>query len=86
MDVSVVSVSNVRDLWPFAFVFRSTAAALPIYSSTADKLLSDNRFDLHQMLATSLQRFYGYLGGYKETEVLKWNSKFLLKCQIVDLT
>ena len=30
--------------------------------------------------------FYGYLGGYKETEVLKWNSKFLLKSQTLDLT
>ena len=30
--------------------------------------------------------FYGYLGGHKETEVLKWNSKFLLKCQTLDLT
>ena len=23
---------------------------------------------------------------YKETEVLKWNSKFLIKCQTLDLT
>ena len=27
-----------------------------------------------------------FLGGYKETQVLKRNSKFLLKCQTLDLT
>ena len=40
-------------VWPFAFLFSSTAAAPRIYSSTTDKLQSRNCFELLQVFATS---------------------------------
>ena len=49
----MVCVSNAHDLWPFAFLFSSTAAASRIYSSTKDKLQPRNRFELLQVFATS---------------------------------
>ena len=52
-DLFVVCVSNAHDLWPFAFLFSSTAAAPQIYSSTTDKLQHRNRFELFQVFATS---------------------------------
>ena len=52
-DLFVVSVINVHDLWPFAFLLSSTVAAPRIYSSTTDKLQPRKRFDLRQVFATS---------------------------------
>ena len=49
----MVCVSNVHDLWPFAFLFSNTAAAPRIYSTTTDKLKPRNRVELLQVLATS---------------------------------
>ena len=49
----MVCVSNTHDLWPFAFLFSSTAAAPRIYSSTTDKLQPRNRVELLQVFATS---------------------------------
>ena len=54
MDLFVVCVSNTHDLWPFAFLFSSTAAAPRIYSSTTDKLQTRNRFELLQEFVTTL--------------------------------
>ena len=53
MDLFLNSVSNAHDLGPFAVLFSTTAAALRIYSSTADKLLPRSRFDRRQVFTTS---------------------------------
>ena len=46
-------MSNAHDLWPFAFLFSSTAAAPRIYSSTTDKLQPRNRVKPLQDVATT---------------------------------
>ena len=53
MDLFVVCVSNAHDLWPFAFLFSSTAAAPRIYSSTTDKLQPRDRFELLHVFVPS---------------------------------
>ena len=50
----MICVSNAHDLWRFAFLFSSTAAARRIYSSTTDNLQSRIRFELLQEFVTSL--------------------------------
>ena len=54
MDLFVVCMSNANDLWPFAFLFSSTASAPRIYSSTTDKSQPRNRFELLQEFVTTL--------------------------------
>ena len=49
----MVCVSNAHDLWPFAFLFSSTAAAPRIYCSTTVTLQPRNCFELLQVFATS---------------------------------
>ena len=76
----MVCVSNSHDLWPFAFLFSSAAAAPRIYSSTTDKLQSPNRVELLQVLSTSpvvvsnfLRRGDGGNGG-KMLLMSAWNT------------